>query len=57
MKKATPEQQLRFLARDVLPLLRAVAAGYDAEYCQCEYDFTDGTGICEQCGHERRMSA
>lgn len=27
--KATPEQQLRFLCRDVLPLLKAVSAGYD----------------------------
>jgi hypothetical protein len=29
MTRATPEQQLGFLARDVLPLLRAVVAGYD----------------------------
>jgi hypothetical protein len=26
--KATPDQQLHFLIRDVLPVLRAVAAGY-----------------------------
>jgi hypothetical protein len=26
--RATPEQQLRFLARDVLPILKAVCAGF-----------------------------
>jgi hypothetical protein len=29
LMKATPKQQLGFLARDVLPLLEAIHAGYD----------------------------
>ncbi len=36
--KVTPEQQLRFLARDVLPVLKAVTAGYDYNRPDLEND-------------------
>ena len=31
-----------------------IQVGY---YCDCESDWTDGTGVCEQCGKPRIMSA
>ena len=42
--KATPEQQIRFLSRDVLPVLSAVAEGYD--YNPGSSDLDDDQPVC-----------
>jgi hypothetical protein len=54
--KATPEQQLGFLSRDVLPLLDAVHAGYDYDPGSSDLDDEQPIHVRMTLGDYRRAS-
>ena len=54
--KASPEQQLGFLSRDVLPLLEAVHAGYDYDPGSSDLDDEQPIYVRMTLGEYRRAS-
>ncbi len=54
--KATPEQQLRFLVRDVLPALRAIAQGYSYDPGSSDLDDEQIIHVRMTLGDYRRAS-
>ena len=54
--KATPEQQLRFLSRDVLPLLQAICAGFTYDPGHSDLDNEQPIHVRMTLGDYRRAS-
>jgi hypothetical protein len=54
--KATPEQQLGFLARDVAPLIEAVCAGFTPDPGTSDLDNEQPIHVCIPLGEYRRAT-
>jgi len=54
--KANPEQQLRFLSRDVLPILQAITRGYTYDPGSSDLDDEQPINVRMTLGDYRRAS-